>query len=137
MDFTTASAEVANIFQCPVCCDYIMPSLLQCHNGHIICTKCHRKSTRCPVCRGPLGNIQNLAMEEIASALMLPCNYSTSGCAVSLHHTERTEHEEMCEFRPYSCPLQGQYCTWQGSLEEVLPHLVMFHSLIIPPEYED
>jgi hypothetical protein len=69
-------------------------------------------------------------MDTIASIVMLPCNYSTSGCAVSLHHTERREHEETCEFRPYTCPLEGEYCNWGGSLEEVLPHLVKSHESI-------
>ena len=29
------------------------------------------------------------------------------------------EHEETCEFRPYSCPCPGASCKWQGSLEQV------------------
>ena len=77
-----------------------------------------------------LGNIRNLAMEKVASTVMFPCKYSTSGCAVSLLHTEKGEHEEACEFRPYSCPCPGASCKWQGSLEQVMPHLMMSHKSI-------
>ena len=76
------------------------------------------------------GNIRNLAMEKVASTVMIPCKYSTSGCAVSLLQTEKGEHEETCEFRPYSCPCPGASCKWQGSLEQVMPHLMMSHKSI-------
>ena len=31
----------------------------------------------------------------------------------------QVDHEETCEFRPYSCPCPGASCKWQGSLEQV------------------
>lgn len=79
---------------------------------------------------GFTGNIRNLAMEKVASNVMFPCKYSTSGCTVSLVHTEKADHEDACEFRPYSCPCPGASCKWQGSLEQVMPHLVMSHKSI-------
>lgn len=45
------------------------------------------------------GNIRNLAMEKVASTVMFPCKYSSSGCLVTLLHSSKTDHEEMCEFR--------------------------------------
>lgn len=69
-------------------------------------------------------------MEKVASNVMFPCKYSTSGCAVSLVHTEKADHEDACEFRPYSCPCPGASCKWQGSLEQVMPHLIMSHKSI-------
>lgn len=69
-------------------------------------------------------------MEKVASNVMFPCKYSTSGCTVSLVHTEKADHEDTCEFRPYSCPCPGASCKWQGSLEQVMPHLVMSHKSI-------
>lgn len=61
---------------------------------------------------------------------MFPCKYSTSGCTVTMVHIEKPDHEDVCEFRPYSCPCPGVSCKWQGSLEEVMPHLVMSHKSI-------
>ena len=46
-----------------------------------------------------VGNIRNLAMEKVASQVMFPCKYSNSGCPITLQHTDKTDHEEICEFR--------------------------------------
>lgn len=45
------------------------------------------------------GNIRNLAMEKVATTVMFPCKYSSSGCPVTLLHTDKQEHEETCEYR--------------------------------------
>lgn len=77
-----------------------------------------------------LGNIRNLAMEKVASTVMFPCKYSTSGCEYLLQYTEKADHEEICQRRLYSCPCPGPSCNWQGSLEQVLNHLMMSHKSI-------
>ena len=103
----------------------------QCHAGHLVCSSCRPKLTCCPTCRGQLGgNIRNLAMEKVASTVMFPCRYQSSGCGLSLLHTDKTDHEETCEFRPYSCPCPGASCKWQGSLEQVMTHLMQVHKSI-------
>ena len=45
-------------------------------------------------------------------------SYWITGCGASLLHTEKLDHEETCEYRPYSCPCPGASCKWQGSLEQ-------------------
>ena len=47
------------------------------------------------------------------------------------------EHEETCEFRPYSCPCPGASCKWQGSLEQVMAHLMQVHKSITTLQGED
>lgn len=95
-----------------------------------VCSNCRPKLTCCPTCRGPLGSIRNLAMEKVANSVLFPCKYASSGCEVTLPHTDKTEHEELCEFRPYSCPCPGASCKWQGSLDAVMPHLMHQHKSI-------
>lgn len=56
--------------------------------------------------------------------------YSSAGCLLSLHHSEKPDHEEVCEFRPYTCPCPGATCKWHGSLEAVMPHLMHAHKSI-------
>ena len=113
-------------------------SLPQCHAGHLVCSACRPKLTCCPTCRGQLGgNIRNLAMEKVASTVMFPCRYQSSGCGASLLHTEKLDHEETCEFRPYSCPCPGASCKWQGSLEQVMAHLMQVHKSITTLQGED
>jgi hypothetical protein len=76
-------------------------------------------------------------MEKVASTVMFPCKYSSSGCPVSLLHSEKVEHEELCECRPYTCPCPGASCKWQGGLEQVMEHLMVAHKSITTLQGED
>ncbi|KAF0295642.1 E3 ubiquitin-protein ligase SIAH1 [Amphibalanus amphitrite] len=129
--------ELAALFECPVCYDYVLPPILQCQSGHLVCSSCRSKLTCCPTCRGTLGNIRNLAMEKVATTVMFPCKYVSSGCSVLLLHTEKANHEEACECRPYQCPCPGASCKWQGSLDQVMNHLTMAHKSITTLQGED
>ncbi|XP_063849055.1 E3 ubiquitin-protein ligase Siah1-like [Scylla paramamosain] len=60
-----------------------------------------------------------------------------SGCSATLLHTDKTEHEDTCEFRPYMCPCPSASCKWQGSLEQVMPHLMSVHKSITTLQGED
>uniref|UniRef100_UPI00398E8D3A E3 ubiquitin-protein ligase siah2-like n=1 Tax=Pristiophorus japonicus TaxID=55135 RepID=UPI00398E8D3A len=133
-----AAQELTSLFECPVCFDYVLPPILQCHAGHLVCNTCRQKLTCCPTCRGSLTpSIRNLAMEKVASAVLFPCKYASTGCLLTLHHTEKPDHEDACEYRPYSCPCPGASCKWQGSLEQVMSHLVHVHKSITTLQGED
>ncbi|KAK1882257.1 E3 ubiquitin-protein ligase Siah2 [Dissostichus eleginoides] len=68
------SPELTALFECPVCFDYVLPPILQCQAGHLVCNACRQKLSCCPTCRGPLSpSIRNLAMEKVASTLPFPC----------------------------------------------------------------
>lgn len=49
------STDLASLFECPVCFDYVLPPILQCQSGHLVCSNCRPKLTCCPTCRGQLG----------------------------------------------------------------------------------
>lgn len=73
------SAELTALFECPVCFDYVLPPILQCQAGHLVCNQCRQKLSCCPTCRGPLTpSIRNLAMEKVASTLPFPCKVRTT-----------------------------------------------------------
>uniref|UniRef100_A0A8C4RX28 E3 ubiquitin-protein ligase n=1 Tax=Erpetoichthys calabaricus TaxID=27687 RepID=A0A8C4RX28_ERPCA len=131
------NSDLANLFECPVCFDFVLPPILQCRSGHLVCSNCRPKLTCCPTCRGPLGSIRNLAMEKVAHFVMFPCRYALLGCKVALAHSEKVDHEELCEFRPYSCPCPGASCKWQGSLDDIIPHLMHKHKSITTLQAED
>jgi len=133
----SSSTELASFFECPVCFEYVLPPILQCPSGHLVCSNCRPKLSCCPTCRGPLGNIRNLAMEKVASTVLFPCKFSTSGCQFTMLHTDKGDHEEHCEYRPYSCPCPGASCKWQGPLEQVMPHLLNLHRSITTLQGED
>uniref|UniRef100_A0A4W3GYD9 E3 ubiquitin-protein ligase n=1 Tax=Callorhinchus milii TaxID=7868 RepID=A0A4W3GYD9_CALMI len=128
---------------CLICTEHkadgaVILNALWCQAGHLVCNQCRQKLSCCPTCRGPLTpSIRNLAMEKVASTIPFPCKYASAGCLLSLHHTEKPEHEEVCEFRPYTCPCPGASCKWQGSLEAVMPHLMHAHKSITTLQGED
>ena len=51
----SSNNELAALFECPVCYDYVLPPILQCQSGHLVCSSCRSKLTCCPTCRGALG----------------------------------------------------------------------------------
>ena len=45
------------------------------------------------------GNIRNLAMEKVAGSVLFPCRYVSNGCNATMPHTDKSSHEDGCEFR--------------------------------------
>lgn len=136
-DGNDTSNEVLSVFECPVCLEYMLPPYLQCQAGHLVCGNCRPKLQCCPTCRGPTPAVRNLGLEKIANTVKFPCKFAQSGCALSFHHYEKVEHEDVCEFRPYLCPCPGASCKWQGSLNEVMHHLMKIHKSITTLQGED
>uniref|UniRef100_A0A1I7S3A3 E3 ubiquitin-protein ligase n=1 Tax=Bursaphelenchus xylophilus TaxID=6326 RepID=A0A1I7S3A3_BURXY len=132
-----SNTELLSAFECPVCLEYMLPPYLQCNSGHLLCSNCRPKVASCPACRGPVPNIRNLAMEKIASQMLFPCKFNTSGCTSYFLHHQKVEHEERCDFRPYCCPCPGASCKWQGGLNEVMGHLMKLHKSITTLQGED
>ncbi|KAF3840554.1 hypothetical protein F7725_006416 [Dissostichus mawsoni] len=173
------SPELTALFECPVCFDYVLPPILQCQAGHLVCNACRQKLSCCPTCweeeeryspfilsafflpaptlrrereRGCItaGTVCVMLCRPraclswelgqwrcllgfprhhgvaAASAAGLTANsgqqqgsevrggrpigrskpltgrqFSSAGCLLSLHHSEKPEHEEVCEFRPH------------------------------------
>ncbi|KAK3155924.1 hypothetical protein QOZ80_2AG0100460 [Eleusine coracana subsp. coracana] len=74
-----------DLLECPVCTNSMLPPILQCPNGHTICSSCKlRVENHCPTCRQELGNIRCLALEKVAEKLQLPCKYQSAGCSECL-----------------------------------------------------
>ncbi|XP_003799919.1 E3 ubiquitin-protein ligase SIAH1-like [Otolemur garnettii] len=128
---TTSIIDLANLFECVVCFDYVIPPILRCQRGHILCSNCRPKLTYCPTCQGPLGSIRSVAMEKVVNLVLFPCKYASSGCGITLPPTEKADHEELCGFRPYTCPCPGVCCKWQGPLDAVMRHLTRKHKSIV------
>ena len=106
---TTDLSLILRQFECCVCLEHINPPILQCGNAHLFCQSCRRElqtPATCPECREPLpdGDSRCHPMEQIAVNLGLPfpCKYSLSGCSVTSILTEKKNHENQCEYRPYT-----------------------------------
>lgn len=128
---------LVSLLECPVCFGYMMPPIMQCSRGHLICSACRNKLNVCPVCRVPMSNIRNLAMEKVGSKLIFPCKHACYGCRQRLSYTDKKAHEEDCEHRPYFCPYPDEKCVWQGALKDVYKHFVSTHQNVITMEGTD
>ncbi|KAJ3683793.1 hypothetical protein LUZ60_014020 [Juncus effusus] len=120
----TDSSSVSDLLECPICLNAMFPPIHQCLNGHTICSDCKPKlHNLCPTCRHELGNIRCLALEKIASSLIIPCKYQNSGCPSKLPYYSMIEHESRCEMRPYNCPYAGSECNVVGDVGFLVEHL--------------
>lgn len=129
---TTAVVDVSSLIECPICFDHILPPILQCRNGHVVCRDCRQKFENCSVCRVHFStqDIRNLALEKMAANVSLPCNYSDDGCTTLPLYNEKMDHEKICDFRPVLCPFPLDYrCQWQGAYSLVVEHLTTAHGL--------
>ena len=106
------------------------PFLLQCPNGHTLCSNCKiRVHNCCPTCRYELGNIRCLALEKVAESLELPCTYQSYGCQDIFPYYSKLKHEQHCRFRPYSCPYAGSECPVTGDIPSLVAHLKDDHKV--------
>ncbi|XP_036127013.1 E3 ubiquitin-protein ligase Siah1-like [Molossus molossus] len=123
------SADLAPLFECPVCFGSVLPPIFQCYSGHLLCNSCRPRVNCCPTCRGPLGRIPNLAMNRVADYVLFPCQYAYYGCMATMQHHGKAAHEDLCAFRPYRCPCPSIVCPWRGPLHAISAHLTQ-HEVI-------
>lgn len=111
--------ELTALFECPVCFDYVLPPILQCQAGHLVCNPCRQKLSCCPTCRGPLTpSIRNLAMEKVASTLPFPCKVNTT----SGHLLTGEPFERLLSFGHFSRNfLILQHSRWRTNVREGSP----------------
>jgi E3 ubiquitin-protein ligase SIAH1 len=70
-----------------------------------------------------------LALEKVAESLQLPCKYQSLGCAEIHPYQNKLKHEELCRFRPYSCPYAGSECLIAGDVPMLVSHLINDHKV--------
>ncbi|CAI9106816.1 OLC1v1006044C1 [Oldenlandia corymbosa var. corymbosa] len=123
------NSAIYELLECPICMHLMYPPIQQCPNGHTLCSNCKSKVRCCPVCEHELGNIRCLALEMAAESLDLPCKYQMFGCRYIFPHQMRLNHEEVCQFRPYTCPYAGTDCNVTGDIPYLVSHLKRDHKV--------
>lgn len=116
--------EVLEQLECPVCTELILPPVHQCSAGHVLCADCKTKlptPPKCPKCRDENGFGRNLALEQLAANISLPCLYAEGGCCDTVKYAQFKEHKENCDFRPVACCSLG--CDFRGSHDQLIAHL--------------
>ena len=102
--------------------------MIQCENGHILCSACSEEITECPSC-SEVHRIRNLAMEQIIDTLQVQCKHP--GCDKMMKYTERKQHEgELCDYYPIRCPCPLPYqCKHTGPKVTIPLHIMEKHEL--------
>ncbi|XP_065082525.1 uncharacterized protein LOC135704914 [Ochlerotatus camptorhynchus] len=68
--FASCLQSIAGLLECPVCLDIIRPPSWQCCHGHLICSGCRSKSTKCPICRVVLGRGRCIVADKLFNFLV-------------------------------------------------------------------
>ncbi|KAL4558151.1 hypothetical protein LXL04_036348 [Taraxacum kok-saghyz] len=128
---TISSTHVVyELLECPMCRKLMYPPILQCRNGHTLCSNCKSKVHNCcPMCHCELGNIRCLALEKVAESLDLPCRHKPLGCHEIFPYYSKLNHEVKCRFRPYNCPYAGSKCSVTADVANLVTHLKNDHNV--------
>lgn len=129
-DAAVSEDSMLSLYECPVCMDSVVPPILQCRNGHLLCSSCRKNVLRCAVCRDGLVDVRNLSLEKLAHKVKFPCKFKTVGCTAVLSAPGKHPHEYRCPFRTIECPFPSGQCPWSGSTNEVKDHLINNHPFV-------
>ncbi len=81
MSESVSIKELESALQCPAC-NHLPRStpIYQCENGHILCTNCRIKLSKCPTCQMSVGQTRSLFAEKMLQKIPLPCKFEIHGC---------------------------------------------------------
>ncbi|PSN33228.1 hypothetical protein C0J52_23649 [Blattella germanica] len=108
--------------ECPLCCEYMIPPITSCVNGHNICNFCKPGLDKCPNCRGNLMDTRIRPMENLSQQITHPCKNRKDGCAVHVLLDFKKQHEKECTLSPRQCPLYDVKLSWIDPNCEVSCH---------------
>jgi hypothetical protein len=129
------SKDVLKQLQCPFCMQYKLPPITLCGNWHI-CSSCKQKIQKCPTCRDTLSDTRNKALEKLALPVECPCHNKPHGCTLTFPIALIREHEDVCQFGPFDCPLNYHIkCNWRGPLTEIKGHVLHKHKELLGRPY--
>uniref|UniRef100_A0A182XVG6 RING-type domain-containing protein n=1 Tax=Anopheles stephensi TaxID=30069 RepID=A0A182XVG6_ANOST len=63
--FANCLQGIAGLLECPICLEIIRPPSWQCHHGHLICSGCRSRTTKCPICREVLGRGRCIVADKL------------------------------------------------------------------------
>ncbi|XP_023310309.1 uncharacterized protein LOC108904347 [Anoplophora glabripennis] len=84
------------MYECPICKDYMLPPIHQCVAGHVVCNACKDKVEKCPSCEGAYTGTRNYILEEVVENIVLPCQFVTERCPFRAGVKRIASHETEC-----------------------------------------
>jgi len=93
--------QLIKILECPICFEIPFPPILTCVQGHIVCSTCRPRMTKCGVCRGQFQEGRNYPLEEIILGSSFPCKFKEFGCKDFILGKIFSNHLQICQFNPF------------------------------------
>ncbi|XP_072382343.1 uncharacterized protein [Diabrotica undecimpunctata] len=87
---------IKQLFECPICKDYMVPPIHQCKAGHTLCNVCKAKVEKCPSCEGSIEDTRNFILEDIAEGVEIPCSFESKSCNFRSGVKRMAKHELEC-----------------------------------------
>ena len=116
--------------ECPVCTQYMRPSIMLCPNGHKICNMCKRKVLLCPLCRYSVLDTTNVALQKLARQLDSACTFQKKGCRDMYSLALIGEHGKKWRYIEHVFRVQKRNlgtCNWTGNAGNRNSHLKEKH----------
>jgi hypothetical protein len=100
--------------------------VIQCDNGHIVCSTCCPKlRNKCQKCSLHISSKRCKAIENLLQSIEMPCPNAKHGCREKMSYTGNRKHEEECIYVPCYCPLSG--CDFVAASELLSNHFSHKH----------
>uniref|UniRef100_A0AAG5CRN0 RING-type domain-containing protein n=1 Tax=Anopheles atroparvus TaxID=41427 RepID=A0AAG5CRN0_ANOAO len=77
--FANCLQGIAGLLECPICLEVIRPPSWQCNHGHLICSGCRSKTTKCPICREVLGRGRCIVADKLFHYLVQTLGHEGMG----------------------------------------------------------
>jgi E3 ubiquitin-protein ligase SIAH1 len=121
---------ITSVLECPVCMDTMRAPILQCQNGHNVCSVCKLKLRNCPTCRAEFIETRSLALEKLSQTIRFTCVNSKRGCIEKLPIQNIMKHQISCPYRIHKCLLgHPDSCSWEGLRTDILQHAKEKHEV--------
>lgn len=109
--------------RCSFCKYYLSMPPITCLEEHeqeskIACGRCFTKF-------GKDSGYQSIIYETIAELLVFPCSYDSDGCCEEVEWNKASDHENICKFRAFECPITT--CEYIGNIDKIKQHLHDVH----------
>ena len=132
-----SAEDIREDLECPVC--QVIPKsvpIYQCKAGHIHCKECHPRLQNCPVCRGDIGEIRALVLENIIAKLPTKCSFTEYGCLEEEKlPKDMILHEKDCFYRVVKCLYSR--CIEEISLSGFMEHFREKHDCSMVQDAKD
>jgi hypothetical protein len=120
------TSEINDFINCVVCNEIILPPILQCSKGHLICSECKKRCNTCPQCRCRLTTSRNFIFEKLIEDMKFKCKYLN--CNEMVEYKNLLHHHKTCKNKPYTCYKKN--CGFEsGELKIFVQHLVDKHKI--------